>query len=158
MAEQNLISAEISPDKVNDLINKIRAIKEELNFLVKLNAEEKNNLLKLGDRLLPFVDKAKEILDMYPQIMSPLFNADEFRRDYNLMKNLTPMLNELNSLREALDDTIFATGSDCFTSALEIYSAVQMNRDKIPGMDTIYQEMRNFFNRPKRKQPQNPQS
>jgi hypothetical protein len=65
---------------------------------------------------------------------------------------------KFNSFRKVLGDAILTTSSDCLTSALEIYSAVQMNRDKIPGMDTIYQEMRAFFDKPKRKQAPKPQS
>lgn len=94
---------------------------------------------------------------MHPEMMSPLFNAEEFRRDFQLMKNLMPILEELNSLREAVEDTIFLCGSDCLSAALEIYSAFQLNRDKIPGMDTAYQEMKEFFSKSKKKSPQNPQ-
>lgn len=153
MPEQNLISFELPADKVQDIIKKIKDIRDEMNFLVKLTPEEKRELLKLGDRLEPFVEKAISVLDMHPQIMSSLFNEEEFRKDYSLFKTLLPILNELKSLTEAVEDTVFASGSDALTAALEVYAAVQLNRDKIAGMDTIHQEMKGFFNKSKKKNP-----
>ncbi|MCX8057399.1 MAG: hypothetical protein N3F03_07320, partial [Ignavibacteria bacterium] len=142
MKNKNLISVDFPQEKMQEVLNNLEEIKNKLDFLVELNAEEKNFLLKLGNKFLPFVEKAKQVLDANPEIMSPLFNIEEFKRDYQLLKNLTPILNSLNQLREAVEDTIFIAGSDVFEAALEIYSAIQINRDKIPGMDTIYNEMR----------------
>ncbi|MCL4511307.1 MAG: hypothetical protein M1470_09595 [Bacteroidetes bacterium] len=46
---------------------------------------------------------------------------------------------------------MFAANSDAMSESLEIYSAVQMKKDKIPGMDTIAAQMADFFRKTKRK-------
>lgn len=154
MMKQNLISADFPAEKAREIINKIEAIKSELTFLVTLNPENKNELVKLGNYYKPFVDKAKQVLDSSPEIMPQVFNKNEFYRDYNLLNNLVPVLNELNQLREAIEDTIYVTSSDLFSASLDVYANVQINKDKIPGMDTIYQEMKEFFKRTRRKNQQ----
>lgn len=154
MMKQNLISADFPAEKAQEIINKIEGIKSELPFLVTLNPEEKNELVKLGNHFRSFVEKAKQVLDSNPEVMPQVFNNNEFYRDYNLLNNLTPILNELNQLREAIEDTIFVTSSDLLSASLDIYANVQLNKDKIPGMDTIYQEMKEFFKRTKRKNQQ----
>lgn len=156
MPEQNLISFEFPAEKVKEVVNKLKEIRNEMNFLVKLEAEKKKELLRPGNRYEPFIEKAMAVLDTHPQIISPLFNVEEFRRDYALFKGLIPILNELKSLTEAVDDTVFASGSDCFSAALDVYAAVQLNKDKIAGMDTIYQEMKEFFTKSKKKSSQAP--
>lgn len=126
-------------------------IKNELPFLVTLNAKDKKELIKLGNYYKPFVDKAKQVLDSSPEIMPQVFDKDEFYRDYELLNNLTPILNELNQLREAVEDTIFVSASDLFSSSLDVYASVHLNRDKISGMDTIHQEMKESFKKAKKK-------
>lgn len=151
MPKQNLISADFPAQKTQDILRKLEEIKNELPFLVTLNAKDKKELIKLGNYYKPFVDKAKQVLDSSPEIMPQVFDKDEFYRDYELLNNLTPILNELNQLREAVEDTIFVSASDLFSSSLDVYASVHLNRDKISGMDTIHQEMKESFKKAKKK-------
>lgn len=66
MPKQNLISADFPAQKTQDILRKLEEIKNELPFLVTLNAKDKKELIKLGNYYKPFVDKAKQVLDSSP--------------------------------------------------------------------------------------------
>lgn len=68
---------------------KIEGIKSELPFLVTINPEEKNELVKLGNHFRPFLEKAKQVLDSNPEVMPQVFNNNELLSDYNLLNNHT---------------------------------------------------------------------
>jgi len=56
-----------------------------------------------------------------------------------------PIASQLAELTSSVQATLFAANSDCMVEALEVYAAVQQNKDKVPGLDTIAIEMREFF-------------
>ena len=72
-------------------------------------------------------------------------------RDCNLFNAIRPLLNQLNELSESLQKTYYAVGSDAFVAALEVYSAVKQNKDKVPGLNVTADEMGVFFKKAKAK-------
>lgn len=151
MAEQNLISATVSPEDKADILQKLKDIKEKLNFLISLQPDEIKSLIKMGNSYLPFVDKAHEAVTAHPEIMPGTFDLEEFKRDYSLTKDLIPIMNEVNALAEGLQNTMMAVRSDAMNSSLEIYGAVKSNVDRIPGLNVTAGEMSDFFKKAKRK-------
>ena len=77
--------------------------------------------------------------------MSKVFDAAEFERDYRLSKDLTPIANQSKELSDGLQKTLMAVNSDALAEALEIYAAIKQNRDKIPGLSVLADEMAVFF-------------
>lgn len=154
MPVQNLVSAALTPEAKAEVLQKIADIKTKLNFLITLQPDEKKEFFKAGNTYAPFIEKAHNVIVDHPDIMSGLFRIDEFKGDYQLSKDLVPILNQVNELAESIQDTIFAVNSDAMSESLEVYSAVQMNKDKIPGLDTISAEMREFFRKTRKKTQQ----
>ncbi|MFA6596143.1 MAG: hypothetical protein WCS69_00360 [Ignavibacteriaceae bacterium] len=151
--EQNLISAELTAEQVTTINQSLAAAKELLPFLVTLTPEEKQVIPKLGNVLKPLVDKAAAAAVQYPQIFSGTFNREEFLKDYALLQKLEPVAAVLNPLHSAVEDTVMAVGSDTLVAALEVYSAVQANKGKVPGLDTLANEMKAFFPRGRKSIP-----
>ena len=150
MAAQNLISATISTEVKNEINQKLEEIKNRLPFLVTLQPAEIQGLFKAGDGYAPFVEKAYNAVCDHPNMMAGVFNTDEFKRDYLLSKDLTPIANQLAELTEAVQNTLVAVNSDSMSESLEVYAAVQQNRDKIPGLNVVAEEMSQFFKKTKR--------
>ena len=75
--------------------------------------------------------------------MSNVFDIAEFKKDYALSKDITPIANQINELANSLQNTLMATGNDALAG--EIYAAIKQNRDKVPGLNVIDTEMAEFF-------------
>jgi hypothetical protein len=151
MPVQNLVSATLTPEKSSATLQKLTEVGADLDFLIVLEPDSKNEFVKVGNTYSGFLKKANGVAADHPEILPAVFNLDEFKKDYQLALDLQPILTRLKELTEAVQDTIFAANSDALSAGLGIYAAVQQNKDKIPGMDTIAAEMAAFFKRPKRK-------
>jgi len=140
--EQDLVNAEISGEDKTSIDTSIAAIQGKLPFLVSLSPKEKSSLFKVGENYKPFIQKAAQVISNHPEIMPGIFNTSGFLKDYNLFVSLEPILIKLRELTEALDDTVTAAGSDALLSSLEIYSSVKDHAEKIPGLKTVFDEMK----------------
>ncbi len=68
-----------------------------------------------------------------------------------LSKDLTPIENQISELAESMGKTKMAIDSDTLNGTLEVYSAIKQNKDKVPGLNVIAEEMAEFFPRTNRK-------
>ena len=143
--EQNLISAEISAADALAVEQLLTQVKEKLPFLLTLSPEQRQYLTKSGNTYKPFIDKALEVINQYPQIFLELFDKEEFKRDADLVKTLEPILLKMKSLTDALEDTVTALKSDSMVAALEVYSNVQGSKAKVPELNIVFDEMKVFF-------------
>ena len=143
--EQNLISAEISAADALAVEQLLTQVKEKLPFLITLSPEQRQYLTKSGNTYKPFIDKALEVINQYPQIFLELFDKEEFKRDTDLVKTLEPILLKMKSLTDALEDTVTALKSDSMVAALEVYSNVQGSKAKVPELNIVFDEMKVFF-------------
>jgi len=148
--EQNLISAALSSEDAAVISNSITAIKEKLPFLLTLSPDERKALIKAGISNRSIIDNASEIAVQFPQIFSPLFNQQEFRRDYELYKSLGTVLSLLTTLTVSVEDTMMAAGSDAMIQALEVYAVAQASQEKVPGLKSLVDEMKLYFKKSKR--------
>ena len=146
---QNLISASLAAEDAADVQQNLAAAKAKLRFLLSLQTEDVATLFKVGNAYLPFIDKAYQTMVAHPEIIPPVFNQEEFAMDYNLLSTLRPIFTQINELAESIQKTFTAVGSDALVAALEIYSAVKQNKDKVPGLAATADEMAVFFKKSK---------
>ncbi|MFA6504613.1 MAG: hypothetical protein WCT14_00875 [Treponemataceae bacterium] len=151
MAMQNLVSASITPEAKADILAKIAEIRGRLDFLLSLNAEEIQSIVKVGTNYAPFLDKAYQAVNDHPEVMARMFNTEEFKKDYHLSKDLGIIVAQINQLHTSVQNTLTAVNSDAMMAALEVYAAVKKNSDKVPGLNVVSGEMGEFFKKPKRK-------
>jgi hypothetical protein len=148
--EQNLVDAELTPAEAAEINAALETIKSKTSFTISLSTEERISLLKMGDNFRQFTEKAVNVIAEHPEIMPATFNSAEFKKDFDLMKSLEPISQKLTTILQAINDTILAAGSDSLTEALEVYSEVKAHTEKIPGLNTVYTEMKLYFPRKKR--------
>ncbi len=151
MAAQNLVSATLSAEAKSDILAKIAEIKGQLTFLTSMSSEDIHGLFKVGNNFAPFLDKARDAVNVNPDIMPRVFSLDEFNRDYLLLKDLTAIGNQLKQLSDGVQNTLQAVGSDAMAEALEVYAAVRRHADKIPGLKVTANDMSAFFKKQKHK-------
>ena len=153
MAIQNLISAILPAEIIAEIKQKLADIKSRLTFLITLQPDEIQELFKAGKGYASFLDKAHDSVCDHPEIMPAVFNIEEFKRDYILAKDLAPILNQVKELAMALEHTVLAARSDALGEALEVYAAIQQNKDKVPGLNVVADEMAKFFKKTKKNKP-----
>jgi hypothetical protein len=151
MAMQNLVSAAITSETKADILAKIAEIRTKLDFLTSMSNQDLQGLFKVGNNFAPFLEKARDSANANPDIMSRVFNLEEFNRDYQLLKDLTAIGNQLKQLSDAVQNTLQAVGSDAMAEALEVYAAVKHNADRIPGLKVAATDMGEFFKKQKPK-------
>ncbi len=54
---------------------------------------------------------------------------------------------------DSLRDTQMAVNSDAVAGALEIHQAVKLNKDRVPGLNVVAEEMAAFFRKAQRRIP-----
>ena len=142
---QNLVSASLNPEIKQEITQKLTEIKEQLNFLLTLQPDEIQGMIKVGNNYAPFVEQAYNVVNAHPEILPPVFNAEEFKQDYLLSKDLLAIFDQIKQLADSLGNTMMAVRSDTMVGALEVYNAVKQNRDKVPGLNVVAEEMGEFF-------------
>ena len=152
MATQNLVSASLTAETRADVLEKLTAIKKSLGFLLTLKIDQKQSLFKVGNGYAPFVEKAYNIANSHPEILPGVFDVNEFKKDYLLSKDLAAIVDQINQLSDSLNDTLMAVSSDAITGALDVYSAVKLNSDRVPGLKVAANEMSEFFKKTKKKE------
>lgn len=152
---QNLISAALPVEKANGVQQHLSAVKTELDFLLSLQTSDIVSMFKVGNAYLPFVDLAHQAISAHPEILPGAFNKEEFIKDFALLTALRPIVNQINELAESIQKTYTAVGSDALSEARDVYDYVKQNKDKVPGLNVIADEMAKFFKKSKMKADQN---
>ena len=153
MARQNLVSAVLSDEAKADILSKLASVRKSLGFLLTLRPDQVQSLFKTGNGYTAFVDKAYNVVNDHPDILPRVFDTAEFKKDFELSKDLTPILDQINQLADSLWDTQTAVNSDAVTGALEVYQAVKLNKDRVPGLNVVAEEMSAFFRKAQKKVP-----
>ncbi|BAY25855.1 hypothetical protein NIES2100_56630 [Calothrix sp. NIES-2100] len=144
MAYQN-INAAISPEDIQEIKASLQTIHKKLPFLVTLSAEERQKLVKMGDKSLAFVNNSVTAAQSNRDILPASFNVEEFVRDYQLATTLTELLTSMRQLTEQVDDTLLAVGSEAMSSSLTVYDYVKTAAKKTPGLKTLAEQLGERF-------------
>lgn len=147
MSSQNLISATLTAETKTKILQQLAEIKNELDFLLTLQPDEVRGLFKASNGFSPLIEKAYNTVNNHPDIMPNVFNIAEFKRDYELSRELAPIAGRIKELSDSIQNTLIAVNSDALAGTLEIYAAVKQHRDKVPGLNVVADEMAVFFQR-----------
>jgi hypothetical protein len=146
------ISAQLSDEDLNQVIAKLTEAEKLLPFVIDLTNDEIRSLFKLGDKSLPFVDKALELAAQNPDYVPKYVDLEELKKDIELAKKLKTIMNVLMPLAEKVSDTYHAVGSEAFLAARMFYVSVKnASRGGVPGTDTIAAELGKRFEKRFRK-------
>ena len=105
---ENRVSATLTPEDRQAVMDAIATIREKLSFLIDLSPEERRTSPKMGDKSRAFVKKAAEVAQQNEGILPRAFDLDEMRKDVQPTEDLYPILLALGQLHELVDDTYMA--------------------------------------------------
>lgn len=154
---QNRIDAELTSERVAQMVETIRGFETELSFLTDLAREDIAEIPKMGDRGLPFVLDGLTLGEQDDSFLPRSFDVVKMRKDVDLYQQLTPIIAAAEHFLELLKDTQILVGSDAFTAALELYSAAQKH-GKGEALTASLQEMSRRFKRKPKSEEETPET
>jgi len=146
MSNDNLLSVSIDSIAMDTILQSITTIKSQLPFLLKLSPSERQGYSRMGDKSLAFVEKALAYAEGNPHLVPPYLKVPEFRKDWELTKSLTKVIQPLQSLIEALDDTLMVAGNESYGAALVFYNSAKRAADNgVQGTQSIVKDLKQRF-------------
>ena len=131
-------------------------------YLQALTPEQRQSLLKMADKTVAFVQKARAYAQANPSFVPAFVDLAEFEQDATALDGLAPLHHLLEGLTLDLDSTLMLAGSDAYATALIIYNNVKfLAKNNQPGAQAAYDDLSQRFpskggGRPAKKLPINP--
>ena len=122
----NRISATIDKQTVAEIQDNLGTIRKLMPFLLDMSTDERSDLIKFGENLVPFIEQTLADSKSYPHLVPPYLDVEELQRDLELFMQMVAVLKPLQQLVALIQDTSSAAGSDAFESALTFYRTVRM--------------------------------
>ena len=117
-------------------------------FTVKLTVEERQAMLKMGNKSIVFVDQSLKYALKYPELAPSYLDVAELERDFVLAENMRNFLKILEPVVEKISDCHMAAGADAFSGARSFYDSVKAAaKNGAPGADALVAELKKRFKR-----------
>jgi len=143
MAQQDLIAVNLPDDDMVAIKEAIATLSTKLvPHLKTLNAQERQELPKMGDKTVAFVQKALEYSQQNKDLVPSFLDLTAMAIDVKAVQTLRELAQGLNPLTDALNDSIILSGSEAYQGALVFYSNVKSAaKVKAPNAATIYNDL-----------------
>lgn len=154
MANENVVSIQIDPKELETIRKKVKEVKTALSpYLVALKATERQRMMKMSDKTLPFVEKVMEYSKSQPEFIPSYMQVEEMEIDFKALEDLRHIYREVEQLCQNLDDTMMLCGSEAYAAALTYYNSVkQASKMNVPGSKSIYEDLSIRFQKKREKQ------
>lgn len=147
MSNENVVSIQIPEEEQQMIIQKLMEVKAALKpYLIALKPAERQQLPKMSDKTLPFVEKVMEYAKSHPEFTPPYLQVKELEIDFQAADDLRQMYREVEQLYKNLDDTIMLSGSEAYAAALAYYHSVkQAGKMNVPNAKSIVEDLSQRF-------------
>lgn len=137
---QNLVDIDITTDALGAIDAALTALETSLAPLVALTPDQRQQLVKMGDKSEAFCRQAGHVFAENPGILPGAFDLPGYQRDMATLDALRPRMLRLSKLYQRAQDTDMALGSDLMTNALQGYAFL-----KVAGKGQGLDEMRKML-------------
>jgi len=143
MAQPNVLSVEFTDNELNSIHSAIAVLQSTLMPKLKtLSSQDKNQLPRMGDKSVAFVQKAYEYGQLHPTLNPAWLDTEEFRIDLDALKVLQSIDRSLGPVMAALSDSQDLAGSEAYQAALLFYANVKgAAKLKVPGAQQVADDL-----------------
>ncbi|RZK37384.1 MAG: hypothetical protein EOO57_05615 [Hymenobacter sp.] len=144
---QNLLTITIPPADLQQALTHFQQGAAILApYLHALTPEERQRMLKMADKTVAFVTKTRDYAHNNPSFVPAFVDLQEFEQDVNVMSDLTPLHQLLESLALDTDSTMMLAGSDAYATALTLYNNIKyLAKNNQPGAQAAYDDLSQRF-------------
>jgi hypothetical protein len=137
----------ISPEALEQAHTKINEINVSFeSYVAPLTPEERRGMIKMGDKRLSFVEKARDFARANPDLVPPFLDVDAFDADFNEAHELWTLAVRVLRLYENITDTEMQAGSEAYQAALMFYHSVkEAATHDVAGARAVYEQLRPRF-------------
>lgn len=153
IAQVNQVSLNIPEAELKEIQTCIETLQTKLMpYLKTLSPDERQDLPKMGDKTVSFVQKTVEYCHQNPDLVPQFLNVGEMSVDLKAVETLRTLYQPLQQISQSLSDTMTLSGSEAYAGALMFYNATKnAAKAKIPKAETIYNDLATRFpGRPKK--------
>ena len=147
MALENLISISFTAVELQKIEQALATIAGVLQGkAVNLTPQQRVQYGSIAEQNKLFVNKAKLLMEQYPQHVPSFLDMTEFKKDYVARQQVEPYLLYLQKLVEQFSDTKILLDHDNYFTALTFYRNLKyLSGENVPGTTVLYEEMKQFF-------------
>jgi hypothetical protein len=144
---ENRISISLSQADVEAINQAITTLAEKFQpILIALEADDKKNLAKLGEKSVAFVEKTMQYTESNTEFLPAFIDAAEMKKDFTAFNVLNGFLRPLQQITKNLDDTATLCGSEAILASLTYYNSVrQAVKMSVPNASAIYDDLSQRF-------------
>lgn len=118
MAQTNLVSISIPQADKDAILQHLNSLRTLLTpYLYPLTEDQREALPKMGDKTLPFVQKALEYSGTNPEFVPASVDKAEWQKDFDSWEELVTIKNKLAQLLNDVKDTAMLLGSEAYAPA-----------------------------------------
>ena len=143
MAQENLFDLNIPADDLQAVQEATQTLATKLApHLTGISTEDRRALLKMGDKSLAFVRKAREYAHNHPDLVPGFLSLDLFESDLRAVDTLRNLQRVLQPVVDNLEDSLMLGGSEAYQAALVFYRSVRAAAQSgQPNAKTIYEDL-----------------
>lgn len=149
MITKNAVSIQFPEADLQSVKEALATLKTILGpQLIALSPSERQTVPKMSDGTLPFVEKVMDYAQSDNQFLPPYVDLQELEKDWLAVKELMPLLRDLQQLESNLNDTLMMAGSEAYVGALSYYNSVKYGA-KVNAADAkvIYEDLKQRFDK-----------
>jgi hypothetical protein len=122
---ENRVSVVMSQTDLDAALAAVQTLMSTMTFLISLTTEERTHRPKFGPSSVDFVNGTLEVATQNSQVLPPVFNLAEWKKDVDLLHALTAIWVALKPLVDKIDDTRLEVGAEAYAGALAAYGYLQ---------------------------------
>ena len=116
------------------------------SYLKALTPEQRQTMLKMGDKTVAFVRKTRDYARTNPSFVPAFVDLQEFEQDADALIGLAPLQQLLEALALDTDSTMMLAGSDAYATALTLYNNIKfLAKNNQPGAQSAYDDLSQRF-------------
>jgi hypothetical protein len=138
---QNLVSLDLSADQIAAMDQAIATLEALTKPFITLSADDKNSLVKMGDKSVAFCQQTALVLSQNKDALPAGFDYTEMEDDLAAYAALQGRVLRIREVLAKMDDTQTAIGSDIMVAASEGYALMKLF-GKAEGLSELQQAMR----------------
>jgi hypothetical protein len=124
----------------------INTVRTKLPFLVSITTQERKELPKLGDKSMGFDAKCESYMASNPEFLPGFVDPAEVGKDRTVRDQILKFWPQLQTLCEAVDDTLMVVNSELWMADLSYYQNVrQATKRGRDGADVIFNDLKDRF-------------
>jgi hypothetical protein len=118
----NRISKTLTDKEKQQYDDQLTALENLLDFFIKLTADEKKQLYKMGSVHLNYINSVFEVIKSKPGFLPQIFNMEEYAKDVQLLNDLHEMHTRMKSLFERFENTMLQLGHEATKQSDELFN------------------------------------